>query len=108
MDMTISAPAEIDQLITQGVAFQGAGQLDSAASVYARLLELEPKHAPALYSLAAISLNLGEHTDALTYARRCVKSASASALAWYIHGVALKTARCFDEALRNFDRALSL
>src|SRR5438046_2424960 len=109
MDMMIAAPQEeIERMIAEGVRHQGNGQLDSAVAAYSRLLELEPKHAAALYSLAAIALNQGRLAEGLQYARRCLRGAPESALAWYIHGVALKASRRLDEALRNFDRALSL
>jgi predicted O-linked N-acetylglucosamine transferase (SPINDLY family) len=99
---------EVEQLILRGVELQNAGKTDSAVSIYRSVLESTPSHPVALYSLAAICLNRGDNEEGMACAQRCLSSASASPLAWYIHGVALKAARRFDEALVNFDHALSL
>ncbi|MEA3211417.1 MAG: protein O-GlcNAc transferase [Chthoniobacter sp.] len=105
--MAFAAP-NIEQLVRTGVELQSAGSTDSAVAIYQRVLEANPAHPVALYSLAAICLNQGKNGDGLAYAKRCLASAPHSSLPWYIHGTALKAGRRFDEALLNYDHALTL
>ena len=99
---------EVEHLVRKGVELQNAGNTDSAVTIYRAVLETAPSHPVALYSLAAICLNRGENEEGMTFAQRCLSSASSSPLAWYIHGVALKANRRFDEALVNLNQALAL
>lgn len=99
---------DIERLVRRGVELQSAGKTDSAAAVYRDVLATTPSHPVALYSLAAICLNRGENEEGMVCAQRCLSSASSSPLAWFIHGVALKASRRFDESLLNFNHALSL
>lgn len=82
--------------------------MDAAASIFHEVLLARPEQPVALYSLAVISLNHGNISTGLDFSQRCLRSAPGSPLAWYIHGLALKSARHFDEALLNFDQALAL
>ena len=99
---------DIDQLTAQGVQLQATGNIDGAIALYRQVLEAQPAQPAVLYSMAAIYLNHGRTVEGLDFAKRCLAAASPSPLAWYIHGVALRAARRFDEALLNFDHALAL
>jgi protein O-GlcNAc transferase len=99
---------DVEQLVLNGVRLQGAGNNESAAAIYQRVLREAPTHAVALYSLAAICINQGQYEEGMSFAKRCLGAAPSSKLAWYIHGVSLKFLCRFDEALLNFEHALSL
>jgi len=74
----------------------------------AQILARDPNHAVALYSLAAISLNLGDSKSALMYAERSNSANPAAALTWFIRGSALRLAGRRDEALIHLERACAL
>jgi tetratricopeptide (TPR) repeat protein len=99
---------EAQELANRGIMRQAAGDLPAAKGLLKEALGLDPDHFPALYSLSVVCLNLGEITQGLAYAQRCVAAHEASPLSWYIRGCALKIARRFAEALKDFERALTL
>lgn len=105
--MTTSAP-DLEQLVAKGVEAQRVGNNSAAIAIYQEVLASQPAYPVALYSLASICLNQGQGSEGLGYARRCLAVAPGSALAWYIHGAALKAVKRFDEALRNLSRAAEL
>ena len=98
----------IDSLVQRAVAQQSQGNIAGACDLFAQILARDPMHAVALYSLAAISLNLGDARSALNYAERSNAANPASALTWFIRGSALRLAGRGGEALGFLERACAL
>jgi protein O-GlcNAc transferase len=98
----------LQTLVQQAVARQSQGDLTGACDLFAQVLAGNPKDATALYSLAAISLNLGDAVSALSYAERCNAANPASALTWFIRGSALRLAGRKIEAQAFLERACAL
>jgi len=98
----------IDSLVQRAVDQQAQGNLSIACDLFAQILARDPNHAVALYSLAAISLNLGDSKSALMYAERSNSANPAAALTWFIRGSALRLAGRRDEALIHLERACAL
>ncbi len=99
---------DLEKLVLEGVQLQGAGRVDEARKAFDQALKLDSKHAVALYSLAAIHLNLGNASKGLDFAKRCVRSAPAAGLSWFIQGMALKVTGRLSEAEESFARALAI
>jgi predicted O-linked N-acetylglucosamine transferase (SPINDLY family) len=98
----------IETLVENAVAQQSLGNIPGACDLFAQILARDPMHAVALYSLAAISLNLGDARSALSYAERSNIANPASALTWFIRGSALRLAGRTAEALTFLERACAL
>lgn len=104
----VSSHTQAEELANRGITLQAAGDLPGSKALLKEALALQPDHFPALYSISVVSLNLGELEQGLAYAELCVASHGGSALSWYIRGCALKMARRFADALKDFDHALTL
>lgn len=98
----------IQTLVQQAVALQSRGDLAGACDLFAQVLARDPKDAISLYSLAAISLNLGDAASALSYAERSNAANPASALTWFIRGSALRLVGRRNEAQTFLERACAL
>jgi protein O-GlcNAc transferase len=98
----------IETLVQRAVNQQAQGNLAGACDLFAQVLARDPLHAVALYSLAAISLNLGDAASALSYAERSNAANPASALTWFIRGSALRLAGRGAEAMVFLERACAL
>jgi protein O-GlcNAc transferase len=98
----------IETLVQRAVAQQSQGNIAGACDLFAQILALDPMHAVALYSLAAISLNLGDAASALSYAERSNVANPVSALTWFIRGSALRLAGRRPEGLLFLERACAL
>lgn len=98
----------LQTLVHEAVARQSRGDLAGACDLFAQVLARDPKDAVSLYSLAAISLNLGDATSALSYAERSNAANPASALTWFVRGSALRLAGRKTEAQAILERACAL
>ena len=98
----------LQPLVQQAVARQAQGDLAGACDLFAQILARDPLNAVSLYSLAAISLNLGDAVSALSYAERSNAANPASALTWFIRGSALRLAGRKTEAQIVLERSCAL
>ena len=96
------------ELTLRGIALQNAGDADGARSLFLEILERDPAHFVALYSLAALSINSGDTEAGIHYGAKCLHANPGSAYGWYMYGCALKACRRFPDAHNHLDRALEL
>jgi predicted O-linked N-acetylglucosamine transferase (SPINDLY family) len=99
---------EAQELAYQGITLQAAGDLAGSKASLQKALNIHPENFAALYSLAVVSLTLGEFQEGLAFAENCVRYHEGSAMSWYIRGCALKMSHRFQDAIKDLDRALEL
>ena len=97
-----------DDKLVRALQLQSAGQLDAAMVLFNELLAATPGHAPALYSLGVIALNVGRGDEALALSERGIRSAPAFAPMRFVHGAALQALGRKTEALESYDAALAI
>lgn len=105
---TKSSPLSLQQLINQAVALQNAGAIEAAKEVFQSVLEAEPKHAAAHYSLGAIAASAGEGLKALMHFQEVVAAFPKFAPAHLALSIVSFNENLLDEALASAERALSL
>lgn len=105
---TKSSPLSLQQLIDQAVALQNAGAIEAAKEVFQSVLEAEPKHAAAHYSLGAIAASAGEGLQALMHFQEVVLAFPKFAPAHLALSIVSFNENLLDEALASAERALSL
>jgi len=96
-----------DKLV-KAIDLQNQKKIDEAAALLREVLAVEPDNAAALYSHAIISLNRGNHIEALRLSEHGTKVASQFAPLHFVHGAALLAMGFKEEALRSYDKALEI
>jgi predicted O-linked N-acetylglucosamine transferase (SPINDLY family) len=94
--------------LAQAIDLQNKGEPKKASTLFLQVLKSQPDNIFALYSLAAIESNGGNHTVALNYATRAVTVNPKFAQALLARSVILYKLGKFDEALVDIDKALAL
>ena len=84
------------------------GQLEAAAQYYMHALDINPRHAEALYFLATLRFEQQRYDEMLQLLQRLIAFKPNDAEAHVSIGVALYYLGRSDEALQRFDHALSL
>ena len=97
-----------DTRLATAIELQNAGRLDEAAGLFRALLEGEPGHGAALYSLAVIAMRQGRPDEALPLAEAGCAAAPAFPGMWLARGSALSALGRLPEALASMDQALTL
>ena len=105
---TKTSPLSLQQLIDQAVALQNAGAIEAAKEIFLSVLEAEPKHAAAHYSLGVIAARAGEGLQALMHFQEVVAAFPKFAPAHLALSVVRFNEDLLDEALASAERALSL
>jgi predicted O-linked N-acetylglucosamine transferase (SPINDLY family) len=105
---TKSPPLSLQQLIDQAVALQNAGAIEAAKEVFQSVLEAEPKHAAAHYSLGAIAASAGDSRLALMHFQEVVAVFPGFAPAYLALSIVSFNENLLDEALASAERALGL
>jgi len=105
---TKSTQLSSQQLIDQAVALQNAGAVEAAKEVFSRVLQTDPHHAAAHYSLGAISASAGEGLQALMHFQEVVAAFPKFAPAHLALSIVSFNENLLDEALASAERALSL
>ena len=82
--------------------------LEEAKTLYAELLELEPRHAPALINLGTIRYNEREYAAAEDLYRHATEADPEYALAFFDLGNVLDEQMRLGEAVKAYERALEL
>ena len=83
-------------------------QFEEAEQMLLQSLALDPNNAAALYSLSVISLNRGDHTEALRLSQHGIEVAPHFAPMRFVHGAAMQAAGRKEEALKSYDAALEI
>ena len=91
-----------------GQAAQDNGQPEVAAEYYMHALEIDPHHAEALHWLATLRAGQQRYDEMLELLQRLVAIDPSDAAIHSNIGIALSYLGRNDEALKSFDRALSL
>ncbi len=91
-----------------GAGFEQADSRSEARSQYRRALELEPAHARALQSLAALELREGRQDEALALARRMQREDGIAAAGHAIEGRVHSGAGRHEDAAQAFEQAYAL
>lgn len=94
--------------LERALALHKQQQLDAAAKLYRRILDVAPDHADALQLLGAIEGQQGRFERSVELLRRAVATAPDSAIAHNNLGNALASMHRHEEALASFERSLQL
>jgi predicted TPR repeat methyltransferase len=95
-------------LLQQAVLLHQKGRLAEAASLYAKILGQNPKHADALNLLGVIELQRRNLPLAIAFIDRAIEMNPNNAAFFSNRGVALHDLTRFDEALASYDCALAI
>lgn len=107
--MSEQAPANqhILDLLGQGFNFHQRNQLEDAALLYRRVLQLDPKNFDALQLLGTLFAGNENYVEAANLLRQAA-SISNNPYVFNNLGVTLKELADFDGALKSYDRAIQL
>lgn len=100
--------ADLETALRAGLAAQAAGELDRAASCYARALAVHPSCADASHLLGQVRHQQGAHAEALTLVRRAIAAAPPTAMYANTMGVVLRALGRRSDALAAFRRAVAI
>src|SRR6266508_6412917 len=104
-DMTATT---IEPLLQQAIALHRQGALAEAAGLYSQVLQIEPVNPEALYQFARMHCQQDRFEQGIALARRALASDPKQARVHNLIGGALYRMGRRDEALANFDQAVSL
>lgn len=82
--------------------------LEEARSLYLRILEMQPAHAPAAINLGTLHYNQRDYVTAEGYYRRATESDPEYALAFFDLGNVLDELQRLPEAIQAYERAITL
>ena len=103
-----ASPAAAALHVGMGQIAEENGQLEAAAQYYMHTLNINPRHAEALYFLATLRFEQQRYDEMLQLLQRLIAFKPNDAEAHASIGVALYYLGRSDEALQRFDHALSL
>jgi predicted O-linked N-acetylglucosamine transferase (SPINDLY family) len=95
-------------LLAQALQHQQSGQLEAARSLFETALQREPGNVGALYSLAAIESDLGNHEAALVRINQAIAGRADFAQSYLSRSIILSRLGRLKEALTDVDRSLRL
>lgn len=100
--------AAVSALISRGNTQFEAGDLDAARASFNRLLDLNPKHAGALYALSGIAARKGDIGAAAELASRAIALQPSNGDFHHLLGQLLVSQKRFEPAIDSFQRAVRL
>jgi tetratricopeptide (TPR) repeat protein len=103
-----ATPAQLEQLLEQGLGVHRAGDLGAAERLYRQVLAQAPRHAEALTRLGTLHLQRGELEAGVRLLDESLKIKPEQAHALNNRATALKDLKRFDEALADYARATAL
>ena len=101
-------PSPTDQKLQQAIAFHQRGMLPDAKRLYEEILRQRPKHFDALHLLGVLACQTGDLGRGEQLIAQAIKVDPDNALAYLNHGNALKDLRRLDDALRCYNKAITL
>lgn len=103
------AEARLRELLVQAVKFQSQGRLEEARKLFHVVLEVQPAHPAACYSLGVMALRSNNHGDARHWAKLGLEASPAYAPLHFLAGTAMRAAGA-DTAtvLQFYDQAIAL
>ena len=100
--------ASAHKMLIQAIELQTAGNLAEATKLFSRVLSTDANNAAAIYSLAVIAVNSGDHPQALRLSEKGIKVAPKFAPMHAVYGAALQAAGRKEEALQSYDESLKI
>lgn len=95
-------------LMRQALKAHGEDRLDEAATLYNRILQMDPEYAPAWINLGVLLRRTGKWDSAVTCLKRGIALKPDDGPAWSNLGNALRAVNRLDEAVAAQSRALDL
>ncbi len=95
-------------LFRHALSLHQSGKLKSAAAIYQKILQLDPKHAGAIHFLGMVHFANGEYQEALRLVQQSLLLCSQKAVYFNNYGAILNTCRRFLDARNAFERAVIL
>jgi tetratricopeptide (TPR) repeat protein len=97
------------EFFARGVALEeDPASYKDAIAAYAKVVELEPEHAPAHINLGTLYYNLQDYVKAEAHYRKAIESDSRYALAYFDLGNVLDETGRIQEAIRIYKTAIQL
>ncbi len=97
-----------EQVLQQALLLQEQGEVRQAARLFSQLLEADPTHVVALYSLGVLTLNGGDPVASLHYFDRAAQLNPHFPLTWFNRGVVLQRLQRYEEAQASYQKAVEL
>src|SRR5260221_5620903 len=99
---------ENEKLFVDAICFLKAGDFQAAEQLFKSILKSEPKHVGALNMLTIVLTAMRRNEEAERFARAAVEVSQNSDVAFYNYGLILKALKRPQDALIQFDKALSI
>ena len=91
-----------------GHAYRNSRQLEAALNAFKRSLELEPDISSVYQNLGAVSGDLGEHQNAITYLNKALELNPKHPLAYLGRGISKGRLGMWNEGIEDFNIAIML
>lgn len=99
---------DITSLFKNGYTLHQAGNLEEAATLYHKVLEIQPEHVDANFLLGTLNLQQGSLDTATTFLKKTITLKPDDAMAYNNLAIALQDQRKLDEAKESYCKAISL
>lgn len=103
-----AAAPEISALFRQALALHQQGQLATARTLYAQVLQVQPQHFDALHLSGVIALQANQPELAIDLIGQALQLNQRQAVAWSNLGLAQKKLQHLQQAIASFERAIAL
>ena len=102
--MTSSA----DDTFRRAISAMQAGKLETAERLFLQVLQMQPRHVPALNLFGILLMRLERFDEAERYIKRALRENATSDATLYNYGLILKALKRPAEALERFTQALAI
>ncbi len=99
---------KLEDILPEALKQHQTGNLDAAAMLYNKVLEIEPNNINAISLLGTLNLQRGNHNIACMLLKKSLVLKPDNAMAYNNLGSALQTSGRFEEAINNYKRAIEL
>ena len=100
--------AQTQQVLAQALALHQNGQLNEAAALYERILQVDARNFDALHLLGIVAAQTKNYAHAAELIGKAIKVNPNVAIAHNNRGNALKDLRDFESAVASYNRAIAL
>jgi predicted TPR repeat methyltransferase len=104
----IEREISFDEALAYCIRFQQSGELEKAADLYRRLLEVVPDHARLLHYAGVLAHQQGRHDESIRMIERSLALDPDQADGYNNLGIVYKAAGRLDEAVAAYERAVAL